>query len=103
MTTYRVDAKGKIYTDTVRKEKLPMIMQTLTNVIHGYVFVRPEQRVKDALNEHDEDFIAVAGAEVFSPNGQLVQRAEFLTVNKRHIVWLKPDEAQRANRDQPSG
>lgn len=88
----RIDAKGKIFTDVVRKEEVPVLIQTLTNVIHGNIFLRPEQRIKDGLNDSPEAFIAVTDAEIYSPGGQLLHRASFLTVNKQHIVWLRPDE-----------
>jgi hypothetical protein len=90
--TVRIDSKGKIFTDIVRKEEVPVLIQTLTNVIHGNIFLRPEQRIKDGLNDSPEIFIAVTGAEVYSPGGQLLHRAEFLTVNKNHIVWVRPDD-----------
>jgi hypothetical protein len=90
--TVRIDSKGKIFTDIVRKEEVPVLMQTLTNVIHGNIFLRPEQRIKDGLNDSPEVFIAVTKAEVYSPGGQLLHRADFLTVNKNHIVWIRPDD-----------
>lgn len=90
--TIRVDAKGKYYTDIVRKDEVPVLIQTVTNLMHGKIFLRPEQRVKDGLNEAQEAFLAVSDAEVFGADGQLLYRAGFLTVNKNHIVWLRPDE-----------
>jgi hypothetical protein len=94
--TIRIDSKGKIFTDIVRKEEVPVLLQTLTNVIHGNIFLRPEQRIKDGLNDGQEMFIAVTNAEVFAPNGTLLHRADFLTVNKQHIVWVRPDDEKPA-------
>jgi hypothetical protein len=91
MTSIRVDAKGKIFTDIVRKERVPVLIQTPTHTLHGYIFLRPEERIKDALNETADQFIAVADAEVYTPDGHLRQRVDFLTVNKAHIIWLRPD------------
>ncbi|MCS6909650.1 MAG: hypothetical protein NZM11_03665 [Anaerolineales bacterium] len=93
MTSARIDAKGKIFTDIVRKERVPVLIQTPTHTLHGYIFLRPEERVKDALNETNEQFIAMADAEVYTLDGHLRQRVEFLTVNKAHIIWLRPDPA----------
>lgn len=87
----RIDSKGKIFTDVVHKEEVLVVIQTLTNVIRGNIFLRPEQRIKDGLNDSPEMFIAVSKAEVFSPGGQLLHQADFLTVNKQHIVWLRPE------------
>ncbi len=93
----RIDAKGKIYTDVVRKDEVPVLIQTLTNVIHGNIFLRPEQRIKDGLNDSPETFIAVTGAEIYSPAGHLLHKAAFLTVNKQHIVWVRPDDERPAH------
>jgi hypothetical protein len=99
MTSIRIDAKGKIFTDIVRKERVPVLIQTPTHTLHGYIFLRPEERIKDALNETDEQFIAVADAEVYTLDGHLRQRVEFLTVNKAHIIWLRPDPAPAPDPD----
>lgn len=90
--TVRIDSKGKIFTDIVRKEEVPVLIQTLTNVIHGNIFLRPEQRIKDGMNDGQDMFIAVTNAEVYAPSGALLHRADFLTLNKQHIVWLRPDD-----------
>jgi hypothetical protein len=92
--TIRIDAKGKYYTDIIRKDEVPVLIQTVTNLIHGNIFLRPEQRVKDGLNEAQEAFIAVSEAQVFGANGQVLYTTNFLTVNKQHIVWLTPEERQ---------
>jgi hypothetical protein len=91
--TYRIDAKGKVFTDIVRKDEVPVLIQTVTNLIHGHIFLRPEQRIKDELNAGQDQFIAVTDAEVYDLNGQLKYRSDFLTLNKQHIVWVRPDEA----------
>ena len=90
--SFRIDAKGKIFTDIVRKDEIPVTIQTVTNLIHGHVFLRPEQRIKDEMNSNQDQFIAVTDAEVYGLNGQLLYRSEFLTLNKQHIIWLRPDE-----------
>lgn len=90
--TYRIDAKGKIFTDVVRKDEVPVTIQTMTNLIHGHIYLRPEQRIKDELNSNQDQFIAVTDAEVYALGGQLLYRSDFLTLNKRHVVWLRPDD-----------
>jgi hypothetical protein len=101
--TIRIDAKGKYYTDIVRKDEVPVLIQTVTNLVHGNIFLRPEQRVKDGLNESQESFIAVTDAEVYGADGQIVHRAGFLTVNKHHIVWMKPEERKRDDEEAEAG
>ncbi|MEP7359062.1 MAG: hypothetical protein ABI847_17560 [Anaerolineales bacterium] len=88
----RVDAKGKTYTDIVRKDEIPALVQTTSNLVHGHIYIRPGLRLKDELNGTGEMFIAVTDAEVYSLNGQVLVRSEFLTVNKAHIIWVRPDE-----------
>ena len=88
----RVDAKGKTYTDIVRKDELAALIQTTSNLVHGHIYIRPGLRLKDELNGAGEMFIAVTDAEVYSLNGQVLVRSEFLTVNKTHIIWVRPDE-----------
>jgi hypothetical protein len=93
----RVDAKGKIFTDIVRKDEVPVLIQTVTNLIHGHIYLRPEQRIKDELNTGTDQFIAVTQAEVFGANGQLLYRSDFLTLNKTHVIWVRPDEEADAS------
>jgi hypothetical protein len=88
----RVDAKGKTYTDIVRKDHVPALIQTVSSLVHGQVYMRPGLRLKDELNGTGEQFIAVTDAEVYNSNGQVLVRSAFLTVNKAHIIWIRPDE-----------
>ena len=97
----RVDAKGKTYTDIVRKDEIPALIQTAANLIHGHIYLRPGLRLKDELNGTAEQFIAVTDAVVFNANGQVLVRSEFLTLNKAHIVWIRPDE-ERAPPAEPT-
>ena len=90
--TIRVDAKGKVFTDIVRKDEVPALVQTLTNLVHGNLYLRPDQRFKDEMNQSQEQFIAVSDAVVYGPDGQVLARSSFLTINKAHIVWIRPDE-----------
>jgi hypothetical protein len=90
--TVRVDAKGKTYTDIVRKEDVTVLIQTVTNLIHGQIYLRPGLRLKDEMNGTAEAFIAVTDAEVYNANGQVLVRSKFLTVSKAQIVWVRPDE-----------
>ena len=90
--TVRVDAKGKIFTDIVHKERVPSLIQTVTNLINGDIFLRPDQRIKDELNSNPEKFIAVTEAEIYGANGQVLYHSSFLTLNKEHVIWIRPDE-----------
>jgi len=88
----RVDAKGKIFTDVIHKDQVPALIQTRTNLIHGHIFLRSGVRLKDDFNNNADQFIAVTDAQVFSANGQVLTQARFLTVNKAHIIWVRPED-----------
>jgi hypothetical protein len=100
--TIRVDAKGKIFTDIVRKDEVPALIQTVTNLIHGHIFVRPDQRIKDELNSNQEQFLAVTQAQVYGAGGQVLYRSQFLTLNKAHVVWIRPDEEAQDDAETPA-
>jgi hypothetical protein len=85
----RIDHNGKVFTDQVRKQKVTTIIQTESHRIRGVLFHDSDGRLKDDLNS-PESFVALTDAEFLSPNGQVVERAEFLALSKRHIVWVMP-------------
>lgn len=86
----RYDGKGKYYTDRISKVGVPATIQTLTHRVHGIVYVQPDMRIKDELNQSDR-FIAVTDAEIYSENNERIYQTQFVTINIDHIVWLLPD------------
>lgn len=97
-----VDAKGKVFTNVVRKEQWKAVIQTLTHSIRGQVYVRPGLRFKDELNGNAEQFIAVTEAVVSNISGEVVARSDFLTVNKNHIVWAQPEDDEDEHAPPPT-
>ena len=87
------DEKGKFFTDVVRKKAVLAIIQTLTHRMRGFVHVREGERLIDEIN-HADPFIAVTQAEIFSPEGEVIQSCAFLVLNREHIVWLAPVEEE---------
>lgn len=85
--TIRYDEKGKFFTDVVSKDPVPVIAQTLLHRIEGNVFLREDERLKDALNR-DPQFVAMSSVTVSSLQGQKIYRSDFLLVNKEHIIWI---------------
>ena len=85
--TNEYDEKGKIFTRVVQKDALYVRVQTVTHLITGEMYVEHEQRLKDNL-EFAEQFIAITAAKVFTLTGALTYQADFLTLNRDHIVWL---------------
>ena len=93
--TSEYDEKGKIFTHVVHKDILYVRVQTVTHLITGEMYIEHEQRIKDQL-EIAEQFIAITAAKVFSLDGTLTYQADFLTLNRAHIVWLAlEDESQK--------
>jgi hypothetical protein len=87
----RYDEKGKFFTDIITKDTVPSIVQTLTTRIQGYLHVRINERVKDELNR-GEQFLAITDAQIFDLDGKKLYDAEFLLLNRDHIVWVIPED-----------
>jgi hypothetical protein len=84
------DEKGKLFTNIVQKTPIPATIQTLTHRIHGEVYMKPDERLKDELNRSDQ-FLAVTNASILNEQGETAFSCKFLTINKNQIVWLIPD------------
>jgi hypothetical protein len=93
------DDKGKFYTEYVSKNSVNAIIQTLTNRINGKIFIRVGERVTDELNR-SEKFIAVTDATIFDDEGDLSYKCDFITVNRDHIIWIIPEEANHSDAEE---
>jgi hypothetical protein len=91
----RFDEKGKYYTDYVSKNSIPVVMQTLTHHIRGYIYVQEDDRLSDELNR-PEKFLPVTHAVVLDASGNKLSEAQFLAVNRSQIVWVYPEETPGA-------
>lgn len=86
------EEKGKIYTQVVTKSPIKAIIQTTTNRISGNIHVRPDDRLKDALDTSDH-FLAVTDASVRDKDGkEMILRANFMAINLSQILWVVPEE-----------
>ncbi len=85
------DEKGKIFTQVISKKPVPVIVQTTQHTIRGILHVRPSERIIDELNASIQ-FIAITEANVLDPQGNLLYKSNFLTLNKEHVIWIIPDE-----------
>ena len=90
MSIQDFDEKGKIFTNVVPKTPIPATIQTLTHRIHGEVYMKTDERLKDELN-HSDQYLAVTNARIFNSKGETLYACKFLTINKNQIVWLIPD------------
>jgi len=84
------DEKGKIFTNVISKKPVPVTIQTTTHRIHGELYVRPEERLKDELN-NSEQFLAMTNAVVYDVEGHEIYHCSFITLSLGQIVWLIPD------------
>ena len=98
----RYDDKGKFFTDIITKDPVPSIIQTLVTQIKGNVYVRLNERVKDELNR-GEQFLAITEAKVFNLQGQKISEAEFMLINRDHIIWIIPDEEKTQREESSEG
>jgi hypothetical protein len=85
--------KGKIFTNIVTKKPVEVQIQTSIHRIHGYVHVRPDDRIKDEINQN-ERFLAVTDATIFALTGEEILKTDFLAVNREQIIWMFPKSDQ---------
>jgi hypothetical protein len=90
----RIDEKGKFFTPRVAKDTLPALIRTADQVIVGHVYVRPEKRLKDDLNEDTSRFLPITDARVYDAVSEtLIYHSSFLLVAYQHIIMLSPLDA----------
>ncbi len=78
-----------MYKTRVKKENILVKIQTLQNRIEGNVYLLPNTRITDMLNQEDYHFIPVTDANIYSlKSGDLVDEAEFVAINKNHVVLI---------------
>ncbi len=98
----RIDEKGKFYTPRVPKDSLPAFVRTNDQIIVGHVYVRPDKRLKDELNEDDSRFLPITNAQVYDAATEtLLYHSNFLLLAYNHIVMLSPLEALADIRPMP--
>jgi hypothetical protein len=85
------EEKGKIFTNVIQKQAKIAIIQTLTHRIQGEVHIKEGERLKDELVNSDP-FLAITNAVVYSSQGELLYKSQFLVLNRDHVVWLIPQE-----------
>jgi hypothetical protein len=89
--TIEFDDNGKFFTDIISKTPVPVTIQTGAHRIHGNIHVSQDRRLKDEL-DLPEKFIAVTEAVIYLPDGQVLNQANFLAVQRDEIIWVMPDD-----------
>lgn len=86
------DEKGKFFTRVITKRPVYVVIQTPTHRIQGQVHVRPDERLKDELDQTGA-FLAVTEATVYDVSGeQVILRTHFLALHVQQIIWITPLE-----------
>jgi acetyl esterase/lipase len=93
----RIDEKGKVFTPRIRTASVEVDIVTVQGVVHGFVHVKPDQRIKDELNYHAERFLAVTGATLRGHLDASPREVGFVAVNKSHIITVVPVDEPRWN------
>jgi hypothetical protein len=88
--TIEFDDKGKFYTDLIKKNAVPAIIMTLTHKITGVIYVRPDQRIKDELDQN-EKFLAVTDVTAYTPQGEVAYTCGFMAIQRSQIIWVIPE------------
>ena len=96
----RVDEKGKVFTPRIRTASVEVDIVTLHGVVHGFVHVKPDQRIKDELNNQGESFLAVTGATLRGHLDPAHREVGFVAVNKSHIITVVPVSEPRWTGDE---
>ncbi len=89
-----IDVKGKFYTEVVTKSKVYAVIHTNQHRIYGALHVREHLRVSDAVHSSG-DFLAITDATVQDHQGYELFESEFLMINRRHIIWIDPEDDHR--------
>jgi hypothetical protein len=85
------EEKGKVFTNVITKQPVSVHLQTACHLVQGLFHVKPDERLKDELNQ-SESFIAITDAKIYSLDGKLLHTCAFLAVNISQIVWLFQDD-----------
>jgi hypothetical protein len=98
----RIDEKGKFFTPRVAKDAMPALIRTADQHIVGYLYVRPDKRLKDEINEDTSRFLPVTDAKVYhATTDEFIYRTSFLLLAFDHILSITPIEAISASRNGP--
>lgn len=83
------EEKGKIFTTKITKDQREVIIQTTTQKIRGFFYVRMDLRLLDELNESNH-FLAMTDVEILDVNEKVIYKSNFLAVNTDQIIWILP-------------
>ncbi len=88
--TIEYDESGKYFTNVIKKKPTEVYIQTTAQLIHGIIHLKPDNRIKDEIDEQVS--LAITDATVYGNEGTVIFRSHFLAVNKTQIIWVIPCE-----------
>lgn len=94
----KVSEKGKYFTERVSKKAVEVAVVTVHGHARGHVYVLPNQRVKDLLNNPGELFLALTDA-VITPAEGPAEEVPFVALNKQHIVSVVPIDEDKVQHE----
>jgi hypothetical protein len=98
----RVDEKGKYFSLRIPKDALHTVAHAAGMAISGYMYLRPDRRMKDELNESKLRFLPFTEAHIFSAaDDRELYHASFLLISYQHIATLSPVESLADARPAP--
>jgi len=86
------EEKGKIFTQVITKVPIAVVVQTTANLIRGEIHIRPDERLKDALDGDGKPFVAITNAIILNAQNEEIYRAKFIILNREQIVWILPED-----------
>lgn len=97
----RVDPKGKYFTPRVTKDSLLAVIRTAQEIIVGSVYVRPDKRLKDEINDDTSRFLPITDARVYTLHNEYSYDVSFTLISYTAILSITPVDAITSNADLP--
>ncbi|MEN9937797.1 MAG: hypothetical protein RLZZ387_4376 [Chloroflexota bacterium] len=98
----RVDEKGKFFSRRVAKDALPVLASADRLTVAGFMYVRPDRRLRDELNETESRFLPLTDARIYNTaTEEQLYHAGFVLAAYAHIDSLSPTEAIADSRPVP--
>lgn len=91
MPLVHVDSKGKIFTNVITKKPVRALIHMAAQTLVGSIYLRPDNRLLDELNDSQAEFLAVTDVYVYDETvTTLLYTTRFLAVNKAHVLAIVP-------------
>lgn len=97
-----VNARGKYFTVRTPKDAILCAVGGGNLAVLGYLYVRPDRRLKDELNDEQARYLPMTDARVFRvSDNTLLYHASFLLIGRQAIDLVAPVDAMNSASDVP--